>query len=275
MEGHGKDRIARYFDGPLRELFMISGFSSDSSDSSADSPLQAAAMECQQQLKGKIHNVQMLNNGGRMSLLIIFKDAGGISDDEMRARLQILNERFAGSENAGRIGAMEGSEIEEVREMGVSQKDMDFVNMNETASRAIYSRYKIPLPLITTDASSFNNMETGVSMLYDFAVLPLAEKSFSGLSRFLLPRFGYKLTDVRITYNPDSIGTLKSRRLDELIKRKNIGVETVNELREAIPNRENLEGGDVLYQPATLIPLGTDIHDTGDLQQQAPNDDPD
>jgi hypothetical protein len=117
--------------------------------------------------------------------------------------------------------------------------------------------------MITTDASSFNNLSTAVEMLYDFAVLPHADKQFSGLSRFLLPRFKIKLSDARITYNPDSVKALKERRLEELLKRKTIGIETTNELREAIPNREPVEGGDVIYQNATLVPMGTDINDDG------------
>jgi hypothetical protein len=257
------DRIARYYDQTgLKELYCISGYSSSSTDARPDSPLQAAALETQQQLKGKVHNVQMLDNGGRMSMLIIFKDTG-VDDDEMKRRLQRLNEKFAGAENAGKIGAFEGGEVQEVREMGKSQKDMDWSNLNETASRAVYFRYKIPLAMTTTDASSFNNLKTGVEMLYDFAVLPHADKQFSGLTRFLLPRFKIKLNEARITYNPDSIKALKERRLEELLKRKEIGIETVNELREAIPNREPKEGGDDLYQSATLVKLGTDINEGG------------
>jgi phage portal protein BeeE len=257
------DRIARYYDQTgLKELYCISGYSSSSTDARPDSPLQAAALEAQQQLKGKLHNVQLLNNGGRMSLLIIFKDTG-VDDDEMKRRLQRLNEKFAGAENAGKIGAFEGGEVQEVREMGTTQKDMDWSNLNETASRALYQRYKIPLPMITTDASSFNNLSTAVEMLYDFAVLPHADKQFSGLSRFLLPRYKIGLNEARITYNPDSIKALKERRLEELLKRKEIGIETIKEMREAIPNRPFLPGTEVLYHNATQVPVGQDINDDG------------
>jgi hypothetical protein len=257
------DRIARYYDQTgLKELYCISGFSSSSTDALPDSPLQAAALETEQQLKGKIHNVSMLDNGGRLSMLIIFKDEV-ISDDEHIRRTQRINEELAGKDKAGKIGVMSGSDIQSVTEMGVTQKDMDWSTLNETASRALYFRYKIPLAMTTTDASSFNNLKTGVEMLYDFAVLPLADKQFSGLSRFLLPRFKIKLSEARITYNPDSIKALKERRLEELLKRKEIGIETIKEMREAIPNRPFLPGTEVLYHSATQVPVGTDINDDG------------
>jgi len=255
-----KQRISRYYDGALKELYRISGFSSMSTDGTADSPLQAAALETNQQIKGRIHNLKMLDNGGRLSLMVIFKEEQ-LSDDEHKERTQRINESWSGPENAGKIGVMSGGDIQDVKEMGVNQKDMDYAELDRIAAQAIYFRYKIPLPLITVSASTFNNMQTAIEMLYDFAVLPLADKLFTGLSRFLLPRYGIDLNQAKITFNPESLQALKSRRLDELKARKEIGVETTNELREQIPNREPVDGGDTLYQSATLVPIGTDINE--------------
>lgn len=259
-------RISRYYDGPIKEIYRIAGFSSMSSDARADSPLQAAALETNQQIKGRIHNMKLLDNGGRMSLLIVFNEEQ-LSDDEHRERTQRINETFSGPENAGRIGVMSGGDIEEVKEMGVNQKDMDYAKLDEIAGQAIYFRYKIPLPMITTTASTYNNMRTAIEMFYDYAVLPLADKLFTGLSRFLLPRYGIDLRTAEITFNPDSLQALKARRLDELKTKKEIGVETINELRESIPNRGDIEGGDVLYQNATLVPVGTDLSASEDFTE--------
>lgn len=253
-----KQRIMRYYDGPLRELYRVAGFSSSPTDGGADSPLQAAALETNQQIKGRVHNTKVLDNGGRLSLLIVFKEER-LSDDEHKERTRRINETFGGPKNAGKIGVMSGGDIEEVKEMGVNNKDMDYAELDRIAGQAIYFRYKIPLPLISTTASTFNNMQTGIEMLYDFAILPLADKIFSGLTRFLLPRYGIDINTARITYDPDSLQSLKARRLDELKKRKDIGIETVNEMRKSIPNREDVEGGEVIYQPATMIPLGVDM----------------
>lgn len=251
-------RISRYYDGPLKELYRISGFSSMSSDGRADSPLQAASLETNQQIKGRVHNLKVLDNGGRLSLLIIFNEEQ-LTDDEHRERTQRINETFGGPANAGRIGVMSGGDIEEVKEMGVTQKDMDFAQLDKIAGQAIYFRYRIPLPLIETSATTYNNMQTAIEMLYDFAVLPLADKLFTGLSRFLLPRFGIDINQAKITYNVESLQALRARRLNELKQRKDIGVETINELRESMPNRDDIDGGDTLYQNATLVPLGMDI----------------
>jgi len=256
-----KQRVSRYYDGPLKEIYRIAGFSSMPTDGTADSPLQAASLEANQQIKGRIHNMKIIDNGGRLSLLVVFKDEH-MSDDEHLQRSERLNDTFAGEENAGKIAVLSGGDVETVQEMGITQKDMDFAELDQIAGRSIYSRYHIPLPLISNKASTFNNLATGIEMLYDMATLPLADKLFQGLTRFLLPRYGIDLkSGMKITYNPESLQPLKARKLKELKERKETGLETINEIRESMPNRKDVEGGDVLYQNAAYIPLGTDLNE--------------
>ena len=49
-----------------------------------------------------------------------------------------------------------------------------------------------------------------------------------------------------------------SRRNEEILKRRQIGIESDNELR-ALINREPYEGGNVILKAVNLIPAGTDI----------------
>ena len=62
----------RFYDGALKELSHIRGYSSRIDQTQADSPLQSAAQEARQIIQGKTHNLQLLSNGGRLSLLITF-----------------------------------------------------------------------------------------------------------------------------------------------------------------------------------------------------------
>lgn len=254
-------RNIRFFDGSLKELFHIMGFSSRSSQIWGDSPLEAAAAETKQIIEGKNHNLQVLRNGGRLSLLVQFKDT--VDDDEHKARKQAIQEQLGGSDNAGKIGVV-SSEDMDVKEFGQNNKDMDYATLEEVAARAIYMRYRIPLPLVSTDASTFNNMEKAIGLLYDWAVLPLADTLFAGLSRLMLPRYGLDLKTTRITYDPQSIETLKKRKLDEIEQRKKFNIETTNELRSMLPDRDDVDGGDVIYQPATMIPIGSDPFGDGE-----------
>lgn len=245
-----------YYDGGLREVFRVHGYSSRVDESRADSPLEAVALEARQQIQGRVHNLSLLENGGRLSLIVQFKDSLG--EDEQIARRDSINRALTGASNAGRIAVVSASDME-IKEAGTTNKDMDYAELDAVAREALFLRYKIPLPLVSNDASTDNNMEHAVFHLYDRAVLPLADVLLDGLGRMLLPRYGLDPQRACLTYNPESIEALVARRVDMLLARQKLGVETINELRAQLPNREPLEGGDTLYQASTLVPVGTDL----------------
>ena len=251
-----KDRKVRYFDGQFKEFYHVMGFSSRQNEICGDSPLEAAALEARQQIKGKYHNLGLLDNGGRLSLIVAFRDSDGIDDDEHKQRKKRINEDLGGSGNAGKIAVISGSEVD-IKEVGISNKDMDFVNLENIASKAIYLRYEIPLPLVSTDASTYNNYQTAVLDLYENTVLPLVDTLFSGLTRAIMPRYG--MDDLYLSYDPENIKVLMRQMLLELEARRKINIETINELRMLLPSRESVDGGGAIYQPATLVAVGEDV----------------
>jgi HK97 family phage portal protein len=258
-----------FFDGPLKELYHIMGFSSRASNLTGDSPLEAAALDAKQQIEGSVHNLQLIKNGGRLSLIFSFKDNEPLDDDEHKERKKRIYEDLSGSNNAGKIAVISGTEVD-ITEAGINNKDMDYANLMQMANFSIYNRYRIPLPLITTTAAKFNNMQMAVEQLYDFAVLPHADIMFGGLSLFFLPRYGINPMMARITYNPDTITALKKRRLEELKERKKMNLETTNELRKDLA-RKPAEGGDVIYQPANFVPMGTNLLN-GEEEEEDPEE---
>jgi len=246
----------RYYDGNLREMFPIMRYSSGYSNTTGDSPLIAASLEVSQQVLSKVHNVSVLENGGRLSLVVQFKDT--TTEDEHQDRAKKIREQLAGPDNAGKIAVISSADMD-INEFGKSNRDMDFLNLEKIARDAIFTRYKIPLPLVTPDATTFNNMQSAVFHLYDFAVIPLYKRLMAGLSKMILPRYGLDPDVVSLTINPEEIEALKTRRIEQLQKRKDLGIETTNEIREGLPNREPIQGGDTLYQPANLVPIGEDL----------------
>ncbi len=257
-----KLRKIKFYDGNLKELSHIRGYASRTTKVESDSPLQAAALEAKQIIKGKYHNVKLLENGGRLSLMVTFNDDDYVTQEEHDDRVKSLNEQYSGTNNAGKIGVISGADVQHVKEFGKSNKDMDFATLETMASNAIYLRYQIPLALITTEASTFDNLKTGIELLYDNAVLPNANVLFSGLTRLLMPRFGRDPNKERITYNPESIQPLKQRMLDEVSQRQKTGIETTDELRSLMQNRDKVKGGDVIYTQSSMVPLGTEPEPT-------------
>lgn len=250
-----RSRKVRFLSGNMKELFHITGYSSRSLKIEADSPLEAAAYEARQLIKGKIHNVRLLDNGGQLSLLIAFND--DISPDEHKERDKNIKEKWSGPENAGKIGSITG-DIKSVTEFGGKNVDMQYRELEEIASQAIYQRYKIPSPLVTNSAATFSNVKESIPRLYDDAILPTLEAVYSGVTDFIFPRFGLDPRSFRLSYNPQTIGALKERMISELERRSKINVETTNELRGLIPERTNLgPEHDLIYHSASMIPVSS------------------
>lgn len=253
----------RYLANQFSEITRISGFSSRATDAHPDSPLEAAATDIRQQIIGKGHNLKLMQNGGRLSLVAMFKDT--LSPEQHVERRDRLRGDIGGSDNAGKIAVISSEDVE-LKEFGSSNKDMDYENLDKISAMAIYMRYKIPLPLLSNDASTYNNMEQSKYDLYDRCVLPAFSVIAEGLSNLLLPRAGIDPTKFKITYNPEQISALKARLLSEISLRKTIGVETINELRALLPNREPLGPAmDDLYQPGTMVPVKEETYAVEDL----------
>lgn len=247
---------ARFLDGNLRELLVVRNYSTrDNSLLRGQSPLLAASREARSHVLGTEHNVTLLERGGRVSLVFHFEeDLGRDEYEDLKERVQ---ESFAGPSKAGEIAVTTGGKLT-IKEMGVAPKDLDFRTLQAIAQKACALQYHVPLPLITDERQTLSNYREGKLALYDDAVLPLARRVLGGLSDFLLPKYGVDPTKATLGINPDDVTPLVQRRNDEMVKRKKIAVETDNELR-ALIGREPLEGGDVLFKPATMVPAGTDL----------------
>lgn len=250
-----KGQVNRFYSGNLKELYHIMGFSSSATNIDGDSPIDAIALEVKQQIQGRYHNLQLLNNGGRLSLIVTFKEPETPDAQEHAERKQRIHEDLGGGENAGGIAVISAEDMS-IQEVGKSNKDMDYSQLDKIAGQTVYLRYNIPLPIVSIDASTYNNMESAVAHLYDWAVLPLVGSIFSNLSKFLLPRYNLDPSQIWLTYDKYQIDSLRTRSLEELKTRREINIETINELRDEMPNRPPVAGGDLLYQKVSEVPLG-------------------
>lgn len=251
-----KAKTARYFDGNMKELTQIRSYSSrDNSLLRGESPLVQASAEARQHIEGNKHNTAILVNGGSVSLLFNFK--GDMSPDDFQETKSRIENQVTGG-NSGRPFVTNGTDDVQIQTVGSSSKDMDYATLQTMAKNAVALQYKVPLSLISIEAATMDNFKVSILALYDYAVLPLADRIFGGLTDLLMVRYGLDPAKVRITYDPKTITALATRTLEQIKLRKDINVETTNELRSSMGN-EPVGGGDVVYQPVNLVPIGTDI----------------
>ena len=223
------------------------------------SPLTAAAVEVDQHNLSSTHNINLLNNGARPSGAIIFKpqDDGGftmpLNDSQRQQLLTDLNNRFSGPNNTGRPLLLEGDF--DWREMGLSPKDMDFINLKHMSATDIAMCFGVPSQLVgVPDAQTYSNVAEARLALYEETIIPYLRKVQSDLNEWLMPQFG---EDLEFKFDVDSIPALSERRkrvYENVLGAVREGIMTRNEARELI-GLGSIDGGDTLLVNAALFPL--------------------
>jgi HK97 family phage portal protein len=209
-------------------------------------------LQIQQFIEADTNNYSILKRGGRPSLAWIWEHDEPMTDDQFtRWQEQVL--AYEGAINAGRQVLLDNMRLEEV---GLTNKDMEFSVNRQTVKNDIYSAYSIPLPLVSAQSMTMDNLKVSAVLLYEQSVLPHTDNLLDELTRFLIPLFKEPESYV-LTYNAVEIQPLKERMIDEASKIGIMGIATDNELRDKV-GYEKIDGGDVIYKNMSLIPVGGD-----------------
>ena len=226
------------------------------------SPMSAAAIEVDQHNMAGKHNINLLSNGARPSGAVIFKpqdDAGisvNLSESQRQQLLSDLNNRFSGTSNAGRPLLLEGDFS--WQEMGLSPRDLDFLNLKHMAATDIALCFGVPSQLVgVPDAQTYANVAEARLALYEETIIPHLRKIESDLNEWLVPMFGEGLT---FSFDIDKIPALAERTrkvYENVTVAVREGIMTRNEAREQL-GLSRMEGADELYISATLFPLGAE-----------------
>ena len=246
------------------------------SDYEGCSPLSAAAVEIDQHNLASQHNISLLTNGARPSGAVVFKpkdDAGfavNLTESQRQQLLTALNNRFAGSANAGRPMLLEGDF--DWKEMGLSPRDMDFINLKHMSATDIALCFGVPSQLVgVPDSQTYANVAEARLALYEETIIPHLRLIQSDLNEWLMPMFGESLG---FEYDLQSIPALAERErktYENITSAVREGIMTRNEAREKI-GLSPIDGGDDIYISATLFPLGSD---SGPRPPEVPDNDED
>ena len=230
------------------------------------SPIQSAATDIDQHNLANKHNVNLLQNGARPSGAVIFKpkDPTGaqiqLSDLQRNQLMNDLTQRFSGTGNAGKPMLLEGDF--DWKEMGLSPKDMDFIQLKNMSAKDIALIFGVPSQLIgIPDAQTYSNFAEAKLALYNETIIPLLDRIQSDLNEWLVPKFG---DDLELRYDIDSIPAMAEQRtrvFESVTQGVQNGILTRNEAREQL-GYETIEGADSLLVPATLMPLNVANEET-------------
>ena len=220
------------------------------------SPIEAAAYSIDQHNQAGAWNKALLENGARPSGALIMKggpDGGMNLTDDQRKRLKVqLEEKYSSAVNAGRPLVLEGGM--DWKEMGISPKDMDFLEMVNTSARNISLAFGVPPMLLGIPGdNTYSNMQEAKLTLWEDTIIPLFRGIVIELNHWLAPRFGKGL---EIGYDEDSILALIPRRKEKWEMAQQADFLTVNQKLEMTGyGNTQQEGGDVVLVDANKVPL--------------------
>lgn len=231
------------------------------------SPIQVLARTVDTDNTAINWNYSLLKKGARPSGALVTQKS--LRDDQFtRLRAQI-DQDYAGADRAGFPMLLEGGL--DWKEMGLSPKEMDWLESRKKSQMDIAMGYGVPFELIGLKESTFANRSEARKAFYTETVLPLADAITDDLNNWLIPLYDQRL---RLAYDRDSIEALQEDREKLWARIEKATHLTINEKREATGYDERPDG-DVLLVPFSVTPLdqagqtGTDFNEMPDADSAA------
>lgn len=192
------------------------------------SPIEAAAGAIDTHNAAAKWNKALLDNSARPSGALVYTASDGHLNPEQYQRLRDeLEENFEGPNNAGKPLLLEGGL--EWKNMGLSPKDMDFIEAKHTAAREIALALGVPPMLLGIPGdNTYANYAEANRSFWRQTVLPLAEKGAKALSGWLRPSYG---PDVELKLKLDEVVALAPEREMLWSRLANADFLTTNEKR--------------------------------------------
>jgi HK97 family phage portal protein len=252
-----RDQDNKFIDSSNNQLIHLKDLNpTDSSDNLLGlSTFVGCQLEISQYILASVHNNALLENGARPDGMMTYKGAEPLSDDQVVQIREILQAEFTGASNAGKSTFLNGEF--NWTQLSQSVKDMDFATLKKSVAENVANAAKIPLPMISPDNMTLSNMDSAKYAFYDNAVLPVFKQILSFLTQDVLSRYNNS-ENLELSFDESSIEAIANRKIDAALRSSQTGVLTTNEIR-TIMGYESLEsGGDTIYQPMNLVPIGQD-----------------
>jgi len=194
------------------------------------SPLEAAATAVDLHNTATRWNKALLDNSARPSGALVYTARDGNLTTEQYERLKAeLEQGFQGAVNAGRPLLLEGGL--DWKSMSLSPKDMDFLEVKNTAAREIALALGVPPMLLGIPGdNTYANMAEATRAFWRQTVIPLVGRTSKALSRWLAPAWD---ADLELRPDLDAVDALSPEREALWARLDKASFLTLNEKRAA------------------------------------------
>lgn len=197
------------------------------------SPIEAAASAIDIHNAASSWNKALLDNSARPSGALVYTNRDQHLSDEQFDRLKKeLEDGYQGAAHAGRPLLLEGGL--DWKSMGLSPKDMDFIEAKHVAAREIALALGVPPMLLGIPGdNTYSNFQEATRTFWRQTVLPLVTRSTKAMSGWLAAGYG---ADGALELRPDidGIEALSMEREALWARLERASFLTIDEKRAAI-----------------------------------------
>ncbi|MEK9627842.1 MAG: phage portal protein [Nitrospinota bacterium] len=202
------------------------------------SPIQVAALAIDKLNNGDKWNASLLQNAAVPSGALTCKQR--LTDEQFERLKSEMRRQIQGVNNARDPLLLE--QDLEWKELGISPKDMDWIEGLKMSALQVAQVYNVPPELIGLGPATYQNRKEARKALYTEVVCPFLNRLRDALNNWLVPRFG---KDLFLDFNKDGIEAL-SEDQEALWNRVNQSdFLTLNEKRRMV-GFDDVPGGDKL-----------------------------
>ncbi len=157
-------------------------------------PLEAAQQSLDLHNAAARWNKALLDNSARPSGALVYSAGAGHLTTQQFERLKgELETAFQGAANAGRPMVLEGGL--DWKALGISPRDMDFIEAKNTAAREIALAFGVPPMLLGIPGdNTYSNLMEANRALWRQTIVPLVRRVADELGLWLAPAFGGRVS---------------------------------------------------------------------------------
>lgn len=187
------------------------------------------------------------------------------TDDYERLREE-WKKAHQGVDNAHRVAILERGA--KWQALGISQKDMDFMEGRKMNREEIAGIFGVPPVMINSyEHANYNTAKTQAQLFWRYTMMPkmtmITDELNENITKLMGPVGSATINDdMFVGWDLSQVAAHQDERREQTVNDThmvNNGIMTRNEVRATFWNLPPVEGGDVLYRPAGQVPVAEEV----------------
>lgn len=176
-------------------------------------------------------NRNFLRNSAQPDFVLLTNES--MTDNEVEDFYNRWESRYRGPSNAHRPAI--ASFVRDIKTLGLSHRDMDFIQGLRWSLEEVSRAYGVPKPLLSDmERATFANINAAERIFWRNTMLPEMRFIEENLNRMLLPRLGYG--DLVVQFDTSSVEAMREDENSRVTRDTQLldrGVLTINEVRRS------------------------------------------